>query len=423
MIRETLSAIGLASRRALNGRFRRQPWSTNVAHVREWSFAMPHLARVTVANSPLHQVYVGFSRNLVQNFGKDEAARQQGVNEYMQSLKDNLLASLPARRPIVKWEFLEPSAEPQVLRGVRSFILRHHSDVGNLYLMSDLASRQEYESLRDEDWADQVAAQQLPADIGRIDSIENNVMLDRVSTYLTRCEQDVELLIPGPDGEVHAANGVVLQRYKDDGGHGLQISLDLDRRLGLDLLPGMEVEGAFGASGRVFRFRTKCRDKSELNLEGLGVLPCLDLVFPSRFNLDQRRRYFRVEPKSPLNATLHVPSQASEAVVAATVVDLSFSGAGLTVEGKTPAGLGPDVRVQVELNGSDLSEPLVISGMVRRFSVEPRGRGRETTHLGLEFVVADAKDRQSTQKIRQYVMAQQRSLLSSRSRDVAGATP
>lgn len=430
MIRETLSAIGLASRRALTQQFRRRTWSTNLAHVREWSFAMPHLARVTVANSPVHQIYVGFSRNLVQNLGKDDAARQSALEDFMQILKDDLLASIPARRPIVKWELLQPSAEPRVLRGVRSFILRHHDEVGNLYLMSDLASRQEFEILRDETWGEQVASQLLPDDIGRIDTIESNVMLDRLSTYLTRCEQDIELLIPGSDGEIHAANGVVLRRQKNEDGHGLVLSLDLDRRLGLELPAGMEVEGSFGAAGRVFRFRTTCRGKAEIALDGDGTLPCVDLLMPGRFNLDQRRRYFRVEPEAELWATVKVleaapdpaGQPASSGHARALIDDLSFSGAGLHLDAGGPVGLGLDARVEVTIEGDELSEPVTIAGLVRRHAVEPCGRGREVTRLGIEFVVAGLGDRQATQKIRQYVMARQRALLNSRSRSAEGVT-
>jgi hypothetical protein len=54
---------------------------------------------------------------------------------------------------------------------------------------------------------------------------------------------------------------------------------------------------------------------------------------------------------------------------------------------------------------------------VRRLVTRPLGRGRSRTSLGVEFVVRGPGDRQNTQAIRQYVMAQQRRLLSSRSAD------
>ena len=54
---------------------------------------------------------------------------------------------------------------------------------------------------------------------------------------------------------------------------------------------------------------------------------------------------------------------------------------------------------------------------LRRLDIQPLGRGRSRTSLGVEFLVRGPADRQSTQVVRQYVMAQQRRLLSSRSAD------
>ncbi|MEZ4386549.1 MAG: PilZ domain-containing protein [Candidatus Krumholzibacteriia bacterium] len=428
MIKETMAAIGLASRRAAATTLPRADWTSQIAHVREWSFAMPHLTRVTVANSPVHQIYIGPSRSLLQALGPDDGRRRQVMEQFLETFKVNLLAALPSKRPILSWETLAPSAEPWVLRGVRSFILRHHAAAGNLYLMADLASRQEYESMRDAEWLEQLAAQLLPDDLGRIDCIENQVMLDRVTTFLTRCEHDVELLLPGPDGEVHCVNGVVLRRVKREEQPALQLSLDLDRRAGVELKPGCEIEGAFGAAGRVFRFRTACLGTAEFSLDSLGQLPVFDLAVPRRYHLDQRRRYYRVPPAEALAARLTVLATGSEgedeaadadglAVCEATVDDLSFSGAGLAFAGTVPAAVAAGAKVRVDLDGSELPRPLSVTGMVRRVQSLPCGRGRQETHVGLEFVVSSVADRDATQLIRQYVMARQRGLLSQRSRD------
>jgi c-di-GMP-binding flagellar brake protein YcgR len=408
MIRETLAALGLASRRALASISQQRSWKPQIAHVREWSFAMPHLSRIVVANSPVHQIYVGLSQNLARFLGESPAARERAHEQLLEALKVNLVASLPARRPIVTWERLEPSPEPRVLRGVRSFILRQHGAPGNLYLMADLASRCEYETLRDPDWLEEVSRELLPGDLGRIDAIENPRLLDRLSTFVARCEQDLELLIPGPDGEVHAVNGVVLGRSHRDDVLSLRLSLDLDRKLGVDLSAGREFEGAFGAAGRVFRFRTPSLGEEPLALEGLGALSCLGLEFPRRIHLDQRRRYFRIEPEGDLTARLE--SVDTGAAAAATVADLSFSGAGLVLTG-TLAGLAPGASVRLAIDGCGTDDTVVIAGIVRRVQTVPRGKGRHATLVGVEFMVDGPGDRQATQQIRQYVMACQRTLL------------
>ena len=99
---------------------------------------------------------------------------------------------------------------------------------------------------------------------------------------------------------------------------------------------------------------------------------------------------------------------------------LAFNAGSVILDGDLPASLGPDARVKVQIKGDELERELSMTGVVRRFQTRPCGRGKEETLLGLEFVVADADDRQATQKIRQYVMARQRSLLTSRSSDAVG---
>lgn len=428
MIRETIAAIGLASRRAAASTLPRQDWRFQISHVREWSFVLPHLTRLTIANGPIHQAFVAPSRSLVQSLGPDEAARDQVVDRFLATFRDNLTAALPSRRPIINLERLAPSSEPQVLRGVRSFILRHGSAVGNVYLLVDVASRREYEARRDPSWANDLDEHLLPADIGRADRIESTATLDRVTTYLTRCEQDVELLIAGPDGQVQGASGVVLRRGKNDGRPCLQLSLDLDRGDRGILIPGTEVEGAFGAAGRVLRFRTTCLGAGELALGDLGNLATMDLLPPLCYHLDQRRRYYRVTPAELLAARLTVvaPAEAvagagdgDAAACDAEVIDLSFSGAGLACAGPVPSQLAIGAAVIIELTGRELTPPVRVSGIVRGLRTRPCGRGRQEMVVGLEFTTADHDDRIATQQIRQYVMARQRHVLSKRSRRTA----
>ena len=158
-------------------------------------------------------------------------------------------------------------------------------------------------------------------------------------------------------------------------------------------------------------------------------------MLPERFNLDQRRRYFRVQPRAELVARLRVlpPEAAADGgedpmtrnakksagppkdAVEASVEDLSFSGAGLVIEGAGPPELERDGLVHLWIDGEELNQSLELTGLVRRLNTTPRGRGRVRTSVGVEFVVRGSADRQSTQAIRQYVMTQQRHLLSSRS--------
>jgi hypothetical protein len=431
MISETLAAIGLSGRNALVQISPKFEVETKITQVREWSFAMPDLARVTVANSPIHQIYVGLSRPLASVLGQRE-----GVFEnLLENFKQALTTRVPAKRPIVAWSILDAAGDTQILRGVRSFILRQRTFAGNLYLMADVASRCEYETMRSAEWQAELAATHLPHDLARSDAIVDPTALERLATYLTRCEHDLELLVPGADGNVHACNGVLINHIKGGPRGRMLLSLDLGREMRAELKPGLRLEGSFGAAGRVFRFRTHCLGSEDLPLEGLASLPCYLFELPERYHLDQRRRYFRVEPGGELRAQLRVlPLEAAgdagvEPVVAevdrlvassaepveARVEDLSFSGAGLAVDGPVPEGLVRDGLVNLRLEGDGLKQSTELTGLVRRLECQPMGRGRTRTKLGVEFVVRSPGDRQSTQLIRQYVMAQQRRLLSTRS--------
>jgi hypothetical protein len=436
MIRETLAAIGTASSRAIYEITSQRPLRTQVTQMREWSFALPHLTRVTVANSPVHQIYVGIAKNLVQILGTDADAQARAHEHFMEALKGQLLATLPAKRPIVAWERVDPTDGPRELRGLRSFILRHQTAAGNLYLMTDLASRREYESMRDEAWESALAGQLLPAEVGRIESIEDPGEIDRLCTYLARCEHDLELLITSRDGDVQPTSAAVLRWVKHDDIPYLQLTCDLNRReADVELRPGLEIEGAFGAVGRLFHFRTRLEGEVEVSLDGLEPLSALEIELPRRVSLDQRRRYFRVTPDEVLRAHLEVlvpapdpdddepsdleldgalTSLVPEAAVEALVADLSFAGVGVVLKTDTPPMLKVDARVRLRLEGEELEEPVTVTAEVRRLRREPSGRGRESTHVGLEFIVAGAADRHATQMIRQYVMGRQRSLLTLR---------
>ncbi len=427
MIRETLTAIGLAGRQALQGLGSRVAVHTQVNQVRDWSFAMPYLGRVTVANSPIHQVYVGFAQPLVKAIG--DPAR---LGALLETFKQELVVRAPAKRPIGAWEMLPPDAAPRVLRGVRSFILRQQTAAGNLYLMADLASRGEFETLRESGWEDELAARLLPRDVAKLETVDDPLAIDRIGTYLARFEHDLELLVPAADGTVRSANGVLLQLGKLDDRAVMRLSLDVDRELRERLQPGLEIEGSFGAAGRVFRFRTRCAGYSLLPLEGLADLPCGLFEMPSRFALDQRRRYFRIELDQVMMAELGVlpmlephdeeaelftgpVSRAPLDVLPARILDLSFSGVGLMLPDRPPPALTVGGHVHLRLSGDGLGGSIELSGVVRRLAVQPCGRGRYETHLGVEFMIDGNADRHGTQQVRQYVMAQQRQLLAKRS--------
>ncbi|HOX25004.1 MAG TPA: PilZ domain-containing protein [Candidatus Krumholzibacteria bacterium] len=434
MIRETLTAIALAGQQALQRLSPRLAVKTQVTQVREWSFAMPNLGRVTVANSPIHQVYVGLSQPLARQVGRILGPLPAGQEALLEEFKQALVARVPANRPIGAWDILPPEGDVRVLRGVRSFILRQQTAAGNLYLMADVASRGEFESLRRGAWEEELAAHLLPPDIGRIDCVDEPAALQRLASFLVRLEHDLELLIPGADGNVYSCNGVLLRLVKQDQRYRMVLSLDLDKDLRRALGAGQELEGSFGAAGRVFRFRTTCAGTEGLNLDAAGELPCHLFELPARFHLDQRRRYFRIRPQQPLSVrylplpaeaagdpgappetpAVEIPAEPPAEALEATVEDLSFSGAGLVFAGEPPRELQRGGLVGLWLAGNDLSQPLQLTGIVRRLATSPRGRGRCVTNLGIEFLVRTLRDRQSTQGIRQYVMTQQRLLLSRR---------
>jgi hypothetical protein len=204
--------------------------------------------------------------------------------------------------------------------------------------------------------------------------------------------------------------------------------------VGADLTAGTALDGSFGAAGRVFRFQAVCERPEPLVLKDVGALPCFLFEVPSRFELDQRRRYFRVRPGGPLTAKVSVlPPEAAadggedplagpadrsgppEHALAARVDDLSFSGAGLTIDVDTPGTLVRDSLVHLWIEGDELNRTVSLTGLVRRLQTAPRGRGRVRTSLGVEFVVRGPSDRMGTQALRQYVMSQQRLLLARRS--------
>jgi len=428
MIRETLTAVYQASTQALQDNIPDCRVRTNITQIREWSFSMPQLARFTVANSPIHQAYLGIAPTL---------AKAVDLPTLLETFKTGLLTRLPTKRPIASYEILDPNSGAQSLRGIRSFILRQQTSMGNLYLMVDVSSRVEYETLRQASWEEELAQRLMPRDLAKLDVIDQPAAVNRLTTFLGRCEHDLELLVPGDEGHVHSCNAVFLRRTKNDLGEQMVLGLDLDKERRTQVKPGMELEGAFGAAGRVFRFRTKVSGETALKLGDGCDLPCVVFDVPGRFNLDQRRRYYRVQPDNELKVMVEClpeeaaaetgddPSSAAprktpavpDHALPATICDLSFSGGGLTFDTNDIPPVERHGMVRLWIKKSELGQEVVLTCLVRRLDRTPVGRGRNRTSLGLEFVIRGPLDRQGTQVVRQYVMAQQRHMLAQRSSD------
>lgn len=235
----------------------------------------------------------------------------------------------------------------------------------------------------------------------------------------------------GSDGTMRSVNGVVLRRKQDGDACRLQLSLDLGHRSGVKVRPGGELEGSFGVEGCVYRFRTTCCGPSTLSLGNLGQLATVDLMAPRRFHIEQRRRSFRVVTKTMLNARLTaLASQSADGVnrtagprasfCDAEVVDLGLTGAGLACAGSVPRVFVPGAKVHIEFLGDEWSEPLSLTGLVRRVNESPSGSGRLNTSIGVEFLVDSPADRDATQQIRHYVIERQRNRLQQRSREIVG---
>lgn len=106
MITDTIAAIGQNSLRAAAAASSQPELRSQVVHVREWSFVMPHLTRITIANSPIHQLYVWPSRSWLESLGSNDAGRWQNLERCLEEFKVALLAVLPAGRMIAKTENL-----------------------------------------------------------------------------------------------------------------------------------------------------------------------------------------------------------------------------------------------------------------------------------------------------------------------------
>jgi c-di-GMP-binding flagellar brake protein YcgR len=160
-------------------------------------------------------------------------------------------------------------------------------------------------------------------------------------------------------------------------------------------------------------------------------LPCAWFAVPDSITIGQRRRSFRLPPMDVLAAEIECvaglrldspwgdredgPRRSS-----GRVKDLSFDGARIVLpQTVDDPVLEPGNRIRCHLHLPGEEQPVVISALIRRVSLSLADRNEWQRDVGLEFQATGADDRAAVARIREFVLAIQRSRLARRV-DLAG---
>lgn len=415
MIKDTLIALLRAGDDALAAMRPGAPAPARVVHTPRCEVRQPHGVVVSVRNGPLDRVFIGADDRLVQSANGRFAA---GFDVFAQALASRA----PTPRTIVSWRRHEDGAPLPGLEGPRCFALHLGDHRGALDLVTEIFSRGAYEAARTNAYEEEVARHYLPADLAACPTLtrENDV----VAALAVASRLELDLCCSFDGAEPLAARGLLLARQRAPEGGAAFLSLDIDEPQWSRLEPERPLGVCFGLCGRVFQFRSRVVDVGSVALARDVSMRAVTVAMPRVIEISQRRREFRIAPPATIECRLRpadpptpdedeygfpirsIPDDA----VAVSLVDLSFSGAGLLGEPELLDAFTTGDLLEFWVNLSDRSGPLRLRAAVRQATPVLTGRNRRQGRLGIEFQPANESERRAREIIEHHVMTIERQL-------------
>ena len=426
MLRETLRVLvesgGAALRRAGC-----DPSEITVRPLRSRQLMFPRLALLRVSDGTVGQVYVGADGDLAAGPScADQPPEKTAFGLLCEDLLAALLDGMPVQQPTGAVHLLGPQSNTVITRGVRTFVVRFASDVGSLYVVGELASRGEIEAAKKSDFESSLVNANLPHDFRKRDELTAADGVPGAMHCLSELETDIQLEVATDDAEIRVYNGLLWQQTSVEERQLLKIIMFPPRDPAPPLRPGDVITGHCTVGGSTFVFETSYAGPDQIDLLTGVALPCHLFTLPERLVADQRRRNYRIEPRSVVRAELirqpqrdddapSSPVTEREQVVHVDVADISFSGVRLVARlDELRSWLVPGDCVRCRFIFPEHAQGFEVSGEVRRMTTVMFEHDRWQDDVGLEFLILDDDDRCVMETIRDYVLAEQRVLLSRR---------
>jgi len=430
MLLESLNAMILAADEALQETCGLDTVSHRVSVVRPGVMAFPAVAELRLQGAPLQRVYLGCDSLLGgQLAGLDGIdGHASGVDGFSSQFLEHLLAEIEARASRGQIHSLDPTTVSLTVRGVRSFGLCLDTGAGQLFVLAEVPSRVEYELARGSGYLAAMEAAYLPPEWAARQALDGQIAMDNFLVLLRKAEGDVYFEVPGGEGDTHTVHsGVLLDNATFEGVRGLKFCTDLSEVVQSGLVKGDMVRASVGIDDRSLEFHLQYLGSATHPLANGAELPCAFFLPPNQVTIAQRRLAFRIDVSEEVPVVLTCGVRSSEPSPWGDVplvedqgfrgilADLSFSGARVIADpGQDNYSFEINRRVTCEIYFPELEYTVSVLGVVRRLNSRLVKRGEREAEIGLEFLVGGESDRESLDRIRQYVLSEQRARLAKR---------
>ena len=341
----------------------------------------------------------------------DADGRLAGAQILAEDVLDHVTEALPSRYARGRVEHLALAPVSLGTRGIRSFGVRCRSNQGQLFLLADIPSVAEIERERGSDTLRAMADSCLPADWTGGDGLPDSAAEGLVD-FLRRSEADVHLVLPVVDDNEAEKAAVLVDVVDSPQGKRLDFAVPVDTAMRGRLAAGDLLRGRIGVEDRSIDFEMVCHGLGIHTLASGLQLAGLSCGLPRGIRVVQSRRSFRISITDAVDVEIEA-ADPGLGLMSAQLVDISFNGACLVYKrsSQDPALAAGD-PVNCRLHLPDYPEPVEISGIVRRTGRSLDESARPRIEIGIEF--DGPGSRSAFERIRQFVLDQQRSQLSRR---------
>jgi len=430
MLLESLNAMILAGDVALQTTCGLSTVSHRVSIVRPGVLTFPALSEIRIQAGPLQRVHLGSDSLLCGQLAGLAGFKtgETGIEALAERFLKQLLSELEARGPRGEVHHLDLVPVTLAVRGLRSFGIRLETGAGEMFVLAEVPSRLEYELARGSGYLAAMESAYLPPEWEVRRAFDSQMAIDNFLVFLRKVEGDVYFEVPGAGGDTHYVHsGVLLDNGTFDGVRGLKFCTDLTASVQSGLKRGDVVRATVGVSDRSLEFFMPYLGASQHPLANGAELSCGFFLPPSEVTVSQHRLAFRIDVEDPVPVVLRSQDGGGESAPTGdgklpgasefrgVLADLSFSGARIVAEDTTDHFTFEINRhVVCECYFPETDQPVSLLGVVRRLNSRLVSRDHRRHEIGLEFLVGGEADREALNRVRQYVLSEQRSRLARR---------
>ncbi len=428
MLINTLKMLVMAGKNALGTTCGLPVIDEEITQIRHGNITFPSLGEISFSGSTLQKIQLGCDTQLCGQLAEnlDGSSGTSGMEVLAQRFLDNVLEDMEGRWPKGWVDSMDLGPVSLHSRGVRSFGVRLQTENGQFYLMTEVPSKAELELSHNEGYLNTMARNYLPREWFNLTTIDLASDIENFLVFLRKTEVDVQIDVPADDDYYTLHTGILIENTTRNDRRVMRLSMDVSGPEGKALSVNDKVNVRVGLYGGALTFESTFLGTSQYRVTESASINCIDIAWPAKLNIEQRRRAFRIDPAeripvviqsqgSPEESNPWSLNTESETKVRGRLADLSFSGARIIASRNSLLGTFDEgSRISCRFFFPDEEEDYKVVGIIRRATISLADQDTQQDEVGIEFLVDENSDRSSLEYIRQYVLSKQRAWLAQR---------